>query len=68
MWITLLITHEFVTVNFLPVYDTKYLKFKVQIKSDEELKVICLSNISPYYSFLPEAECYTNDVIQLCIY
>ena len=30
MSITLLITHEFVTVNFLPVYDTKHLKFKVQ--------------------------------------
>ena len=30
MWITLLINHEFVTVNFLPVYDTKHLEFKVQ--------------------------------------
>jgi len=30
MSITLLITHEFVTVNFLPVCDTKHLKFKVQ--------------------------------------
>ena len=30
MWITLLSTHEFVAVNFLPVYDTKYLKFKVK--------------------------------------
>jgi len=30
MSITLLITHEFVTVNFLPVYDTKHLKFKVK--------------------------------------
>jgi len=30
MSITLLITHEFVTVNILPVYDTKHLKFKVQ--------------------------------------
>ena len=26
MSITLLITHEFVTVNFLPVYDTMHLK------------------------------------------
>jgi len=25
-----LITHEFVTVNFLPVYDTKHLKFTVK--------------------------------------
>jgi len=30
MSITLLITHEFVTVNFFTVYDTKHLKFKVQ--------------------------------------
>jgi len=29
MSIALMITHEFVTVNFLPVYDTKHLKFKV---------------------------------------
>jgi len=25
-----LVTHEFVTVNFLPVCDTKHLKFKVK--------------------------------------
>jgi len=30
MLITLWITHEFVTVNFLPVYDAMHLKFKVQ--------------------------------------
>jgi len=30
MSITLLINHEFVTVNFLPFYATKHLKFKVQ--------------------------------------
>jgi len=30
MSITLLITHEFVTVDFFPVYDTKHLKFKVK--------------------------------------
>jgi len=30
MSITLLITHEFVTVNLLPFYDTKHLEFKVQ--------------------------------------
>jgi len=30
MSITLLITREFVTVNFLPIYDTKHLKFKVK--------------------------------------
>jgi len=30
MSITLLITHEYVTVNFLPFYATKLLKFKVQ--------------------------------------
>jgi len=30
MSITLLITHEFVTVNFLPVYETKHLKFNVK--------------------------------------
>jgi len=30
MSVTLLNTHEFVIVNFLPVYDKKHLKFKVQ--------------------------------------
>ena len=30
MSITLSITHAFVTVNFLPVYDTEHLMFEVQ--------------------------------------
>ena len=48
--ITLLITDEFVTVNFPPVYDTKHVKFKSSKTWDqfgsENRWIHCIANFS----------------------